>query len=310
MKFENNIPTIYTSPDRFYAEQRAKIEKEKIEVSELIKNNGHGAKFSDYQNASQIIDLEIKQNQTNGYIQASEKMSQKLNSVTDVISKTHNLMLKFKQELMTVRNSKESQHNNFQSNIQDIYNQLEQILINPFMGGTTELYNDQSVDFSLLTNPPSESLADYSYCLGCESGTNVHIDNTNTLWDISGVTAKDPLFEQFIRSIRLAKLGNETDPKDAYFSKALDLLNVAEQDANNALSSTKQLKETIDEKISIMTSDNEKRQELYETVAVKSLPELIILQAMLNNDLETYYSTHVREMLSMQTLSQITQKLI
>ncbi|CAO5678863.1 MAG: hypothetical protein HEEMFOPI_00424 [Holosporales bacterium] len=301
---------IYRSPDQSYTLKRQRLQKECLETGDLIKKNGQGAPLSSFQNPSEIIDLEIKQTQTNTYIQASESMSQKLSSITDVISKTHNLMVQFKQELLHVRNSKENQIHNFQSNVQNIYNQLENLLKNPFMGGTTQLYNDESVDFSNLTAAPSPTIPDYSYCLGGDTGTLLHIDDTNTAWDISGITGKDPLFEQFIRSIRLSMLGNETNPTDAHFGQAMDLLNLAEEDANNALSSTKQLQQTIDQKISIMTSDNQKRKELYETVAVKSIPELIILQAMLNKDMETYYSTHVREMLSMQALSQITQKLM
>ena len=66
----------------------------------------------------------------------------------------------------------------------------------------------------------------------------------------------------------------------------------------------------IDEKISIMTDENEKRQELYESIAVKSVPELIMIQSIIDNDLETIYSIHIRELQTLQMISQMNQKLI
>jgi hypothetical protein len=286
-----------------------KKQQESSDLTRLINDSGKGASLSSLSDPSKAIKSKLAVKKTEYYLEATKSIAEKNNQISKIVSKTSDYMTAFRQELLSVRSSKNIANTQFSTNLSKILSEIEGILKDPIMGGASELYSNQSVDFSLLTSVSTAGTPDYSYCLGAETGTNVDIDLTGTTYDISGMTAKNPMFEEFIRSVRLAQQGNPSDPSDVYFQQAMDLLDSAQTKATQNLQSLTFVQQMLTDKISVMTDSQQRNQELYEELAIRDVSELVMERAMVNNDLSTLMNNDVVYLQLLQRIMQLSQRL-
>lgn len=307
------INTFYVAmpSDALQKVHRENTQQDKDSIGKLISQNGRGGAFSTSKNISDILSCETKITKYTNIIATSQKLSNKTSDKLDVIEAVHGLMKDFKDEVMRVRSSTQMSNSMFSTKMDSFLLQVESLLNNsPALAGQSEFYNSQVADFSLLTVAPSAATPDYSYCLGGKSGTELHIDDSNALWDLSHLTSKDPMFEEFIRAIRLAKSGNPSNKTDIAFKEALDLVDSALESSNNALQSTAFLKKTIDERIIKMTDTNAQTQEFYQSVSTEDLSELFIRSALFDQSLESLSYMFVNSEKSLQKFHELISRVI
>jgi hypothetical protein len=291
--------------------QRESAQLEKNEIGKLLSQNGQGGAFSTSSNISDVLSCETKITKYTNIIATSQKLSDKVTDKLDVIQSLNELMSGFKDELMIMRSSTQMQDSMFVTKLDNYLKQVESLLNNsPSLAGQSEFYNAKVADFSQLTATPSASTADYSYCLGGKKGTNLHIDNSTAFWDISDLTSQDPMFEEFIRALRLAKMGDPSDKADTAFKDALDLIDSALVHSNTALQSTAYLKKAINDRITKMTDTNAQTQEFYQSIATEDLSELFVKSSLNDQSLESFYYLFVNSEKSLRTFRELINQVI
>jgi hypothetical protein len=307
------IKTFYVAmpSDALQKVHRENAQQDKDDIGKLISQNGRGGAFSTSKNISGILSSETKMTKYTNIIATSQKLSDKTSDKLDVIEAVHGLMTDFKDEVMRMRSSTQMNNNMFVTKMDRFLHEVESLLNNaPALAGQSEFYNSKVADFSLLTAAPSATTPDYSYCLGGKTGTELHIDDSTAFWDLSNLTSKDPMFEEFIRAIRLAKSGNPSDKTDIAFKHALDLVDSALESSNTALQSTAFLKKTIDDRILKMTDKNAQTQQFYESIATEDLSELFIKSALNEQSLESFSYLFVNSEKSLKNLRELINRVI
>ena len=304
-------PHVAMSHDYSQSLRRNESAKDKMDLETLISNNGKGGAFSTSDRVTDIVlsenNIERFENLSSGSSRLSEKTDAKINTIQSVSS----LMSDFKDEIMRMRSSTQLPNNTFTVKMDSILDQLESTLNNvPSFSGRSEIYNSRTVDFSLLTGAPDAAIADHSYCLGCKTGTNLHIDDSKSFWDVSALTAGDHMFEEFIRAIRVAKTGNPADKADQTFTDALGLVNGALDKADEALQTTGFLKKTIDQRVKMLTDKKLDTQEFYESISRDDISELYIQSAVNEDNLESLYHLFVRDEKNLQAYRSLISKII
>lgn len=291
--------------------QRESAQQENNDIGKLISQNGKGGAFSTSAHISDILLCETKITKYENIISTSQKLSQKISDKLEVIQSLNSMMSDFKDDVMLMRSSTQMQDDMFISKMDNFLLKIESLINNsPALAGQSEFYNMQVVDFSELTDIPSASAVDYSYCLGGKSGTNLHIDESAAFWDLSSLTSQSPMFEEFIRAIRLAKMGDPSDKTNTAFKDALDLVDSALDHSNTSLQSNAYLKKAIDDRIIKMTDVNAQTQAFYQSIASEDLSELFVKSAINDQNLESFYYLFVNAEASLRKFREIINQII
>lgn len=303
--------TVSMSNEAIQKNRRASLQENKKTTETLISQNGKGGLFSTAQKIPELLDNETKITQYQSFISVANDLSEKTEKKLECIQSIHHLMSDFKDELMFMRSDTQRPKNTFSDRMNNILEQVSSIMnAQHSLSGTSEIYGEKVVDFSLLTNAPSSNTPDYSYALGGDTQTNLHIDLSQAFWDLSSLTAKDPMFEEFIRAVRIAQTGDVNDKADPAFENALTLINSALVHANDKLQDTAFLKKTIDEHVKIMENQKHRLEERNETISGHDITELLIKSALNEEQLESLFYMFARSEKSSQEYRRIIHQLI
>ncbi|CAO5678157.1 MAG: hypothetical protein NEHIOOID_00870 [Holosporales bacterium] len=274
-----------------------------------LERNGILESYSDAPQVGELVRLDFQLSSLADRIETSKSIAKKIDEKVTLIPKIQELMNTFKDELKKVRSTNQIQINDFQDNVTHVLSDLETLINIPSLLGRGENYNKKTVDFSLLNPEQTFDLADYSYAPGASTGDMVEIDDMNTKRDISTFVATDPCIEQFVRALKLAQQGDETDPSDPYFADAMDLLTYALEDSNAALKKQAQLKHLIDEKIQLMDDKQNAIQERFDDIAKTNPANLMIMLKDQESAYESFFRRRIDDLSLLKMIKQESNRL-
>jgi len=235
----------------------------------------------------------------------------KIKNKNNFVDRFATQLTEFKSLLANVKTHGALPNANFTATVQGMLNTLENDLNKTAsLAGTGEVYNNQVVDFSLLTAPATFATADTTYALGGEKGSYLCIDTFCSTTDISALTAKDPMIEETVRAMRLAIAGNPANPTDLNFIDALNLANSAETKSIQVKESIAQQTKIIEDSLTEMEKARATEQERYEQTFLVALPNSQAELQTLEAQLDLITNLRVQQNLQLQELNRATQRIL